>query len=437
MNSLTVKITSLLKPPVTKRLLMAIPLAVGIGLMRSWLGFEQSALIGLISGMGAYFIADGIFLGAVKRKAKFKNGIEFIKDNATTVVKYCVLLYVIVYFYGTYEKPSDPIVSHIQQMVEIFGLFLVLMYPIFIVLNRSIANGSYSLITFWVGRFVSGVAACSVVLWMIGQYGVDTKEWIVTHPNEVSVAGVSFLLVWFVLRLSSGVHSLLDPCSGNVERGSSASSAITGISILPQMTERDSKYTSAHESGHALVYAALGCLPPGIEVVIKDNGGIDGSLGYISGINSEHQLNEKTFYQWFMLVLLAGKFGESFAFGESTTGSTNDHQRWLGLARNYLSNHFDGIFYADPQNKFEQELNEDKLEKLQRQQNAMLETLFSENADVFKCLSSELLDKRKMGRDDLIPHLRQVTLPEGFPLPLGSFSEFSSEWPQNSGLYTI
>lgn len=432
MNSMTTMLISLLKHPVTKRLSIAIPLATGIGLIRSWLGFEQSALIGLVSGIVAYFIADGIFLEPEERKNKFKNGVVFIKENLTAVVKYSVLLSVIAFFYGAHEKPSDPTVSQIQHLVEMFGLFLVLMCPMFTGFFSTIVNGDYSSMMPSMGRVITGVAVYSLVLWAIGQYGVDTKEWMITNPNEAAVAGVSILLVWFILKLSSGTQYSY----ANIERGGTVGYAMRGSSVLPKHTDRDTKYTAAHESGHALVYAALGCLPPGIELVIQDNGGIDGSLGYISGINSDHQLNEKTFSEWFMLVLLAGKYGESFAFGENTLGSTNDHQRWLNLAKTYLSNHFDGIFYSDPQNRFEQELNEEKLDKLQYSQKAILESLFSKNAQVFESLSSELLAKRKMGRDDLIPHLSRVIIPDELPLPLGDFNEFSSEWPKELGFYT-
>ena len=202
MDSLTAKITRLLKHPVTKRLLIAIPLAVGIGLIRSWLGFEQSALIGLMSGIAAYFIADGIFLDPIERKNKLKSGVEFIKENVTAVVKYCLLLSVIAFFFGAHKKPSDPIISQIQQMVEIFGLLLVLIYPMFMGLYRAIVNvGLYRAIVN-VGRVISGIAVYSVVLWMIGQYGIYIKEWIMTNPNEALVAGVSFLLLWFILKIS-------------------------------------------------------------------------------------------------------------------------------------------------------------------------------------------------------------------------------------------
>lgn len=33
-----------------------------------------------------------------------------------------------------------------------------------------------------------------------------------------------------------------------------------------------------------------------------------------------------------------------------------------------------------------------------------------------------------MGRDDLIPYLRQVTLPDDFPIPVAPFETFAPDW---------
>ncbi|MFL9611108.1 hypothetical protein ACKF11_13565 [Methylobacillus sp. Pita2] len=77
-------------------------------------------------------------------------------------------------------------------------------------------------------------------------------------------------------------------------------------------------------------------------------------------------------------------------------GSSNDLLRWLGVARSYLANHYRGMYYADPQNKFEQEQNEAKLEALQAEQLATLRTLFDVNADVFNELANTLLEMRTM-----------------------------------------
>lgn len=104
------------------------------------------------------------------------------------------------------------------------------------------------------------------------------------------------------------------------------------------------------------------------------------------------------------------------------------------MARTYLSNHFDGIYYNDPANKFEHEASEEKLNRLQEKQIEMLNVLFSENKDVLNNLSSDLLCKRSMGRDELTAHLSKVVLAHNFPLPLGYFKDFGGDWPQDCGL---
>lgn len=75
--------------------------------------------------------------------------------------------------------------------------------------------------------------------------------------------------------------------------------------------------------------------------------------------------------------------------------------------------------------KFEREQNETKLEALQAEQLAMLRTLFDVNTEVFKHLADTLLETRTMGREDLIPFLSRVKLPDGFPLPFGPFETFT------------
>jgi hypothetical protein len=73
-----------------------------------------------------------------------------------------------------------------------------------------------------------------------------------------------------------------------------------------------------------------------------------------------------------MLVFFAGKLGEAVIHGKSTLGNSNDHVRWLGVARSYLANHYRGMYYAEPQNKFEQEKNEAKRERDLNDKEALL-----------------------------------------------------------------
>jgi len=60
----------------------------------------------------------------------------------------------------------------------------------------------------------------------------------------------------------------------------------------------------------------------------------------------------------------------------------------------------------------------------------LLRHLFDLNAEVFKQLADTLLEKRELGRDDLIPILGLVVLPVGFPLPFGPFERFGDAWPR-------
>lgn len=48
---------------------------------------------------------------------------------------------------------------------------------------------------------------------------------------------------------------------------------------------------------------------------------------------------------------------------------------------------------------------------------AILRLFFNLNAGALKDLAESLLEKRIIGRDGIIPFLREVKLPEGFPCP--------------------
>lgn len=179
---------------------------------------------------------------------------------------------------------------------------------------------------------------------------------------------------------------------------------------------RFAAFTAAHEAGHAMVYAALGELPDDLEIVLNDAPDSSGA-GFVGHTVDVRKLEEKTVAEWEMMVFLAGKLGESALNGESTLGGAIDHQRWIVGAKRYLANHYAGIFYADPQNKFEQAQNDAKLEALQDAQLALLREMFSKNEDVFKELVNSLLVKRKLNKEEISAFLCRVQLPDGFPKP--------------------
>lgn len=201
------------------------------------------------------------------------------------------------------------------------------------------------------------------------------------------------------------------------------------------ITDQDAAFITAHEAAHALTYAALGSLPPDFYLMMKDNNDeTSRALGAVSGISSRHQLAERTLEEWRMLVFIAGRLGEEAVLGTSTLGSEGDHGRWVYIARRYLCNHFDGVFYNAPANRLEQEHNSDKFTQLQEKQTALVNRLLAENADTFTALREALLEKKTMNRDDIYPYLKDVILPDGFPQPLGQVSAFSLDWPEDAGL---
>lgn len=97
-----------------KRLSIAAPFVVGAGLIRSWAGFEESKLTGFMVGIAAYFIADWLLL-RTQEQNRFKNVVKLIKENLFTIVKYSALVSIIVFFFGTHERPSDADAALIQQ----------------------------------------------------------------------------------------------------------------------------------------------------------------------------------------------------------------------------------------------------------------------------------------------------------------------------------
>lgn len=408
--------------PVSKRLAVVAPISVGIGLLRAWLG-EYSMLIGLLVGVGSYIFADWLFSTKSERQARIQQTAVFFRAHRWTATKWGMYILMCVYFFGFRSEPAEPAVKQILLLVQTFGLFAVFIVPAAISTVNAAIWGSLSSVAGLASRFLSGLAFYSMALWLIGHSGDALYGWVLAKPNDAAIGAAAFVIVWMVIHFSSG------PSYGSesIARSSGAVAMTAGV-IAPKPTARDNRYTAAHEAGHALVYAALGRLPYDVKAAVNDLADHNGALGFVTGIKSQHRLDEKTFAEWYMLVFLAGKMGEARMMGESTLGSTNDHTRWLNVAKQYLSNHYRGMFYPEPQNEFEQKLNEEKLSALQADQLGTLSRLFDQNADVFKELADALLEKRTLARDELIPFLARVELPEGFPLPFGPFEALATEW---------
>jgi hypothetical protein len=404
-----------------KRLAVAMPISVGIGLLLTWLG-EHSVLISLVTGIGAYIFADWLFSTPEERQDTHRQVTTFFREHWAMAAKWGIYIAMCAYFFGSRGEPADPAVKQVLILVQTFGFFAVFIVPIFAsTIIYTAGGGMRPSVAVLASRLLKGLVFYSMALWLIGAGGDALYKLILANPGGAAIGAVAFVIVWMIVRFSAG----LPVGSESVVRSLGAAAATASV-VARKATARDNRYTAAHEAGHALVYAALGGLPVDVKLAVNDFSDGRGVLGFVTGITSQHHLDERSFAEWYMLVFLAGKLGETVMYGESTLSSSNDHLRWLGVARRYLANHYRGIYYDEPQNEFEQKQNEAKLEALQTEQLALLSRLFDLNTEAFNELAASLLEKRTLARHDLIPFLSRVQLPPEFPLPFGPFDQFSN-----------
>lgn len=395
--------------PIVKLIALIILISWCLVLICAWLGLGPSALTNILSGCAAYGIAEFILSDAQTQQARLHQAIKLIRANGATTAKMTFLVMIFIVCYSLRTTPSEPPVKLVLGIVETFGLVAVMIHPVTrgILITMRLAN-SATVLSYIATSFIKGLATYSIALWLIGKIGDDTFNWIMANPTDTAAGMVSLVIVWFIASFS-----LRGTPSSAI--ASASTSATAGFARMPFPSDRDNRYTAAHEAAHTMVYAALGTLPTDFKVVMKDLPDRDGVLGFVTGVNSDHQLDGKTFAEWKMLVFLAGKIGESVMFEETTLGSGNDHLRWLETARPYLANHYRGVFYAEPQNKFEQKQNDSKLEALLVEQVAALKEFFDLNVQVLKDLTDNLLEKRTIDRDGITPILSRAKFPDGFP----------------------
>lgn len=314
------------------------------------------------------------------------------------------------------SQPTLPAVAQVYTLVQNFGMLGVLFMPALVMLGKSASAADK--LGDATRSFLAGLWAYAMVLWLMGIEGDALYTSVQANPERATVIAVTAALVLLIqttgFRLGLETHAAEDE-----EIPPHNTLRPTGEPSGPkaQPTARDLPYIAAHEAAHALVYAALDRLPDDMRLVISDGAADGAPLGYVTGVVSPHQLEERTFAQWSMLVFLAGKLGEARLRGESTLGSASDHARWLRVACSYLSSHYDGIFYREPQSDLELVSNERKLYDLQDHQLRQLKQFFEINHEVLKDLAQTLLAQRTVQREQLMTFLERVTLPEGFPRP--------------------
>lgn len=415
------KLKGIIQQSAIKRMAFAMLISVSIGVLFAWLvqSFAPGISPAFVNfflytlGFAAFIYVDWLLSTESERKTQSL----FLRDNWMTLAIWSAYILLCATFMFSLSVPLLPAVKQVFLFVQMFGLVAIFALPVIAAYRALSFHGMLSV-------FLRGLMVYSVALWLIGYGGDSFYKWVSAHPHSAWIGAASVAIVWMIIHFSVGLswgRSSFEP--EKIAR-SSGTAAITSGFLKP--TARDNRYTAAHETGHILVYAALGELPADVKIAINDHRDMNGNLGFVTGISSNHGLDEKRFAEWQMLVLLAGQLGESLMCGESTMGSSGDYQRWLSIASSYLANHYRGVYYVEPQNRFEQAQNERKLEALQVEQLDMLHTFFDLNAEVFRRLTGTLLEARTMGRDDLVPFLSQVKLPEGFPIPFAPVETFAT-----------
>lgn len=304
-----------------------------------------------------------------------------------------------IFCFANRALPQEPDVQILQEGVRLAGALTISLLSLVTILKR------FSVPISLIKQATKQSAIFAMVLWLIGDVGDDI--YLATQSDPKILIGA---LVFF-LCMSLGTRASYD------SETNYQVAALGVCTMASPISESDKRCIAAHECGHALVYAALDALPADVQMVINEKPGPNGVLGYITGVSNDRLLHNQTFIQWYMLVLLAGKYAEELLLGESSLGGKEDYQKWLALARTFLANHNRGVYYPEPANRYEQELNEHKLQALQAEQLQMLSEFFAMNRDVYEGLVQALLNERVLRRDDLEPMLSQVQFPTNFPRP--------------------
>lgn len=403
------------------RFLLATAGTIAITLfMWLFMGIKVPIVISVLIGLLSYNIADYLISKGDEKKAV----LEMAKKLWRNLSEVAILILIASASYDYSGSPTQPIVQQTYSTINSFGLLTALCVAFIAPFVASAVSSQDDkpnipwMITSSLKRTVRAMTAYYLALFVVGKFGDSIYVTLQSKPNLVISSAITAYVCYIIFKIGNHQSSQIQ-----TQRYSSIGYA----RYAKPLSLEDRRHTAAHEAGHALVYAALGRLPLDAQIVIHDqpNSGI---AGYVRATVLEDRLLDSVMIEWNMLVLLAGKIGETVIHGVSTLGSERDHQHWLSYARTYLSNHYHGVFFNEPKDSFEQASNIAKLDALQVKQTALLNTFFEMNAEVHQQFTDEILKVRTMDRDAIITFLSRVKLPDEFPRPFGHFEAFDSNW---------
>jgi hypothetical protein len=291
------------------------------------------------------------------------------------------------------------------------GVFVLSATCIFIDSSlRAVSGDSFASVRRGILRLTLMACVCMA----LAQFGDQLIALAISDPLHVSAGLTVILLSKMIYDAFPTLSPRTDAQAGQEFRTSPGFGA---PAAARHPTERDALHAATHEAGHVLPHAALGELPSTFEAVVrKDVDNLTDSLGHVSGArDGDHLLRRRTFAETNMLILLAGTAAEKTMLVDHSLGGINDFRQWFAQAHSYLSTGVRGLYFAEPRDALQMQVNEAALNTMQDEQEALLTDFFALNRDVLVDLREALLVQRRLDAAALKPFMERVRFPQGWP----------------------
>jgi hypothetical protein len=306
---------------------------------------------------------------------------NLIINNNFTIIKTVILYLSLIILSETYKDPELEILIKMQEYLTIIFLLVLCAQSLY---SINIKN-----INFFISTICNNIYFYFLIIWFLGTYAETLYSWSLNNKNESIAVFVSVII------------SLL--AFGNIFKRESIfrgkeSEPLSYAEKPKKLSEKDKKYTAVHEIGHALFYSYLKEIPDDFKIVVNNSS--KGVLGYVTFFEGDTIVEEKKYAEWLMLVYLAGNNAEKFIYGDSTLGGMSDYSSWCRMAKKYLKNGNKGVFYSNPENEYEHNENQKKIELLKLEQEKIIENFFKENKELIIEFSNTLMKKGSMTKKD-------------------------------------
>ncbi len=320
-----------------------------------------------------------------------------IINNKFAIIKTIILYLSLIVLSETSRDPDLEILIRIQEYLTIIFLFVLFAQCLYSIKIKNI--------NFFINAISSNIYTYLLAVWFLGTYAETLYNWSLDNQNE-------FLAIFAAIIISFLAFGSIIFKKENVFRGKEEG-ALSYAESPKELSEKDKKYTAVHEVGHALFYAYLKKIPDDFKIVVNNKS--KGVLGYVTFFEGDTIIEEKKYAEWLMLVYLAGNNAEKFIYRDSTLGGVSDYNSWCRIAKKYLKNGNKGVFYPNPENEYEHNENQKKIELLKLEQEKIIENFFKENKDLIIEFSNNLIKKGSMTKKDCAFFFENVNTTKEIP----------------------